>query len=149
MRQGGDHRSAAPVHNMPNYPSAHFGKLAPRLYEMAKMSPSDMGIVQCYENFTGGVLMSLIEHGMVKPEEANDFLTKENLIVEGGKMPLNTSGGNLAECYMHGLELVIESVRQIRGTAINQVKKNDAAIIMGGPMVTPVSSLILGSEATL
>jgi len=85
----------------------------------------------------------------VKAEEANDFLVKENLIIEGGKMPLNTSGGNLAECYMHGLELVIESVRQIRGTAINQVKNNDAAIIVGGPMVTPVSSLILGSEATL
>jgi acetyl-CoA acetyltransferase len=147
--QGADHRSAAPVHNMPNYPSSHFGKLAPRMYAMAKMAPSDMGIVQCYENFTGGVLMSLIEHGLVQPEQANDFLTMENLIVEGGKMPLNTSGGNLAECYMHGLELVIEAVRQIRGTAINQVKKNDAAIVMGGPMVTPVSSLILGSEATL
>ena len=147
--QGGDHRSAAPVHNMPGYPSSHFGQLAPRMYAMAKMSPSDMGIVQCYENFTGGVLMSLIEHGMVKPEEANEFLVKDNLIVEGGKMPLNTSGGNLAECYMHGLELVLESVRQIRGTAINQVARNDAAIVMGGPMVTPVSSLILGSEATL
>jgi len=108
-----------------------------------------MGIVQCYENFTGGVLMSLVEHGLVKAEEANDFLIEENLIAPSGKMPLNTSGGNLAECYMHGLELVIEAVRQIRGTAINQVKKNDAAIIIGGPMVTPVSSIILGSEATL
>ena len=147
--QGCDHRSAAPVHNMPNYPSSHFRQIAPRMYEMAKMGPQDMGIVQCYENFTGGVLMSLIEHGLVKAEEANEFLVKENLIVEGGRMPLNTSGGNLAECYMHGLELVIEAVRQIRGTAINQVKKNDAAIIIGGPMVTPVSSLILGSEATL
>ena len=60
-----------------------------------------------------------------------------------------TSGGNLAECYMHGLELVHESVRQIRGVAINQSQKHDTAIIMGGPMVTPVSSIILGSEATL
>ncbi|MBN8926875.1 MAG: acetyl-CoA acetyltransferase [Rhodospirillales bacterium 69-11] len=147
--QGSDHRSAAPVHNMPNYPSSHFNQLAPRMYEMAKLGPSDMGIVQCYENFTGGVLMSLVEHGLVKAEEANEVLTPENLFVESGKMPLNTSGGNLAECYMHGLELVIEAVRQIRGTAINQVKRNDAAIVIGGPMVTPVSSLILGSEATL
>ena len=147
--QGSDHRSAAPVHNMPNYQSSHFAKLAPRLYDMAKLGPADMGIVQCYENFTGGVLMSLVEHGLVKAEEANEFLIPENLLAPSGKMPLNTSGGNLAECYMHGLELVIESVRQIRGTAINQVPRNDAAIIMGGPMVTPVSSLILGSEATL
>ena len=147
--QGCDHRSAAPVHNMPNYPSSHFTKIAPRLYNMAKLGPKDMGIVQCYENFTGGVLMSLVEHGLVKAEEANDFLVKDNLIAPNGVMPLNTSGGNLAECYMHGLELVIEAVRQIRGTAINQVKNKDAAIIMGGPMVTPVSSIILGSGAAL
>ena len=147
--QGCDHRSAAPVHNMPNYPSSHFAKIAPRLYDMAKLKPADIGIVQCYENFTGGVLMSLVEHGLVAAEDANEVLVKDNLLAPTGKMPLNTSGGNLAECYMHGLELVIESVRQIRGTAINQVPRNDTAIIMGGPMVTPVSSIILGSEATL
>jgi acetyl-CoA acetyltransferase len=147
--QGCDHRSAAPVHNMPNYPSSHFRQIAPRLYDMAKLKPSDIGIVQCYENFTGGVLMSLVEHGLVRAEEANDFLVKDNLIAPNGGMPLNTSGGNLAECYMHGLELVIEAVRQIRGTAINQVRRNDTAIIIGGPMVTPVSSIILGSEAAL
>jgi acetyl-CoA acetyltransferase len=147
--QGADHRSAAPVHNMPDYPGSHFRQIAPRMYAMARLGPADMGIVQCYENFTGGVLMSLIEHDLVKAEQANDFLTLDNLLAPHGAMPLNTSGGNLAECYMHGLELVIEAVRQIRGTAINQVKRNDAAIVIGGPMVTPVSSLILGSEATL
>ena len=147
--QGCDSRSAAPAHNMPNYASSHFGQLAPRLYHMAKLAPADMGIVQCYENFTGGVLMSLVEHGLVKAEEANEVLVKDNLIAPRGRMPLNTSGGNLAECYMHGLELVHEAVRQIRGVAINQAIHNDAALIMGGPMVTPVSSLILGSEAAL
>ncbi|MCX7384342.1 MAG: acetyl-CoA acetyltransferase [Alphaproteobacteria bacterium] len=147
--QGADHRSAAPVHNMPDYPGSHFRSLAPRLYAMAKLAPADIGIVQCYENFTGGVLMSLVEHGLVAADAANEVLVKDNLIAPNGGMPLNTSGGNLAECYMHGLELVIESVRQMRGTAINQVKRNEAAIIIGGPMVTPVSSLILGSEATL
>jgi hypothetical protein len=147
--QGCDHRSAAPVHNMPGYPSSHFRSLAPHLYEMAKLGPADIGVVQCYENFTGGVLMSLVEHGLVKAEEANEVLVKDNLIVPNGRMPLNTSGGNLAECYMHGLELVIEAVHQIRGDAINQIERNDTAIVIGGPMVTPVSSLILGSEAAL
>ena len=78
--QGCDHRSAAPVHNMPNYSSSHFRQLAPRLYDMAKLQPADMGIVQCYENFTGGVLMSLVEHGLVHAEEANEFLVPENLL---------------------------------------------------------------------
>jgi acetyl-CoA acetyltransferase len=147
--QGCDHRSAAPVHDMPNYATSHFNALAPHLYRMAKLGPADMQIVQCYENFTGGVLMSLVEHGLVKAEEANDVLVKENLIAPDGRIPLNTSGGNIAECYMHGLELVVEAVHQIRGDAVNQLKKNDTAIVIGGPMVTPVSSLILGSEATL
>ena len=147
--QGSDHRSAAPVHNMPNYPSSNFGTIADRMYKMAKLGPQDIGIVQCYENFTGGVLMSLVEHGLVAADKANEILVPDNLRAPDGGMPLNTSGGNLAECYMHGLELVIEAVRQIRGTAINQVRRNDTAIVIGGPMVTPVSSLILGSEAAL
>ena len=64
-------------------------------------------------------------------------------------VPLNTSGGNLAECYMHGLEMVNEAVRQLRGTANNQVPDANVVAVLGGPMVTPVSSLVLGTEATL
>ena len=146
---GAAHRAAASPHNAPDYASANFTTVAPDLYRMAGLQPADVGVVQAYENFTGGVLMALAEHGFFRPDEANAFLHKDNLIAPDGALPLNTSGGILAECYMHGLELVIEAVRQIRGTAINQVKKNDAAIIIGGPMVTPVSSIILGSEATL
>jgi len=100
-------------------------------------------------SFTGGVVMALAEHGFFKPEEANDFLTVDNLIAPAGKLPLNASGGNLAECYMHGFELVIEAVRQIRGQSVNPVKRNDVGLVIGGPMVTPASNLLLGSGATL
>jgi acetyl-CoA acetyltransferase len=123
--------------------------VAPNLYAMAKVGPRDVGVLQCYENFTGGVLMSMVEHGFFKPEEANEFLRLENLLSPSGKLPLNTSGGNLAECYMHGLEMVNEAVRQIRGTSPNQAPRTDVALVVGGPMVWPVSSLILGSEAAL
>jgi len=98
--------------------------------------------------------MSLTEHGYFKPEEANDFLRLENLLAPtsgkaGGKLPMNTSGGNLAECYMHGLELQIEAVRQLRGTSPNQVPGAHVAGVIAGPMVTPVSTMILGSAETL
>jgi acetyl-CoA acetyltransferase len=147
--QGGHHRSAAPVHNAPDYASAHFPTVARNLWDMAKLGPKDVDVLQAYENFTGGVLLGMIEHGMVRPEEANDFLVPENLRWDSGRLPLNTSGGNLAECYMHGLEMVNEAVRQLRGDACNQVRDPQVAMVIGGPMVTPVSSLILGTEATL
>ena len=94
-------------------------------------------------------MIALAEHGFFKPEEANDFLTFENLIAPSGRLPLNTSGGNLAECYMHGFELVLEAVRQVRGASTSQARRSDVAMVIGGPMVSPASDLILGSEATL
>jgi len=146
---GSGHRAAATAHNSPLYATASFETVAPDLYRMAGVGPSDVGVVQAYENFTGGVVMALAEHGFFKPDEANDFLTFDNLIAPSGRLPLNTSGGNLAECYMHGFELVLEAVRQVRGTSSNQARRNDVAMVIGGPMVSPASNLILGSDATL
>ena len=146
---GSGHRAAATAHNAPLYATANFDTVAPDLYRMAGVGPSDVGVVQAYENFTGGVVMALAEHGFFRPEKANDFLTFDNLIAPSGRLPLNTSGGNLAECYMHGFELVLEAVRQVRGASASQARRNDIALVIGGPMVTPASNLILGSEATL
>ncbi len=123
--------------------------MARDLYDMARVTPADVGVVQSYENFTGGVVMALAEHGFFKPEEANDFLTLENLTAPKGRLPLNTSGGNLAECYMHGFELVLEAVRQVRGTSTSQAPRHDVALVVGGPMVAPASNLMFGSEAVL
>ena len=146
---GSHHRAGAPVHNAPDYATSAFKTVAPRLYEMAGLAPSDVDVLQCYENFTGGVLMSMVEHGFCEPDSCNEFFVKENLLAPNGKLPTNTSGGNLAECYMHGLGLNIEAVRQIRGVSTNQVADANVALVASGPMVTPVSSCVFGSEATL
>jgi acetyl-CoA acetyltransferase len=149
VAQGSEYRNAARGHNAPTYASSSFTTVAPHLWEMAGLGPKDVHVVQSYENFTGGVLMSLVEHGFFAPEEANDFLTPENLIAPGGRLPLNTSGGNLAECYMHGLELQIEAVRQLRGESTSQVPGARVGLVISGPMVTPVSSMLVGTGETL
>lgn len=146
---GSGFRAGADPHNSPDYPSANFGTLAPDLYRMAGVRPDDIGVVQSYENFTGGVLMALVEHGLVNVQDINQFFTLDNLTAPAGRLPLNTSGGNLAECYVHGLELVIEAVRQVRGTSTCQADRSDIALVIGGPMVTPASNLLLGSETVL
>lgn len=149
MASGSDHRSFANPVNAPRYASASFVGVAQDLYRMARLAPGDIASVQAYENFTGGVVMALAEHGFFKPEEANDFMQLENLIAPGGRLPLNTSGGNLAEGYIHGFGLVLEAARQIRGSSTAQAARRDTALVIGGPLISPVSSLILGSEATL
>ena len=141
--QGSDFRQAALAHNAPDYATSNFKTVAPRLYAMAGVNPQDVDVCQSYENFTGGVMMSLVEHGFCEPDECEEFMTFDNLTAPSGKLPLNTSGGNLAECYMHGLELVVEAVRQVRGESPNQVPNVEVSMVCSGPMVQPVSDLIL------
>ena len=141
--QGSGYRHGAAAHNAPDYGSSNFKTVAHNLYSMAGVGPEDVDVAQVYENFTGGVMMSIVEHGFVAPEDVNDFFTLENFTAPDGKLPLNTSGGNLAECYMHGLELIIEAVRQVRGSSPNQVPDAKVSLVASGPMVQPVSDLIV------
>jgi hypothetical protein len=136
------------AHNSPSYASANFETVAEDLYRMAGLGPADVGVVQSYENFTGGVFMALAEHRFFSPRSER-LSHLENLIAPSGRLPLNTSGGNLAECYMHGFELVLEAVRQVRGTSSNQAARSDVALVIEGPMVAPVSNLLLGSGDVL
>ncbi len=147
--QGSEYRAGAGVHNNPDYATSSFKTLAPRLYAMAGVQPSDVDVVQSYENFTGGVVMSLIEHGFCSYESANEALAFENLIAPDGGLPINTSGGNLAECYMHGLELIVEAVRQVRGSSPNPVTDAEVSLVSSGPMVSNATNLIVGAESTL
>jgi acetyl-CoA acetyltransferase len=147
--QGAGYRESASVHNPPHYASACFEDVAPRLYEMAQVKPSDVDVTQAYENFTGGVVMALIEHGLCTYESANEVLRFDNLIAPTGSVPINTSGGNLAECYVHGFELQIEAVRQLRGESSNQVRDAKVGLVISGPMVTPATDLLFGTAEAL
>jgi acetyl-CoA acetyltransferase len=141
--QGAPHRAAAAAENSPDYASSHFRTLAPRLYQMAEISPADVDVVQIYEHFSGAVPISLVEHGFCEPDGVMELCRLENFIAPRGRLPLNTSGGNIAECYMHGLELVNEAVRQCRGSSTAQVPDAKIALVASGPMVSPVSDLIV------
>ena len=103
-----------------------------------------------YENFSGPAVASLVDLGLCPPgADAGSFMTLPNLIAPTGTLPVNTAGGNLAEGFVHGVGLVLEAVRQIRGTSANQVPGADISLLLGGPVAPLVSATVFGSAASL
>ena len=50
-----------------------------------------------------------------------------------GKLPINTSGGHLSEGYIHGVNHILEGVRQIRGTSTSQVRGAEVCLVTSAP----------------
>lgn len=113
-------------------------------FTMAGMTPKDIDVAQLYDCFTIAVMMTLEDYGFAKKGEGGRFVEDGNIELGGG-LPVNTSGGLLSESGMPGMQLVIEGVRQVRGTSVNQVPGAGTAIVsnQGGIMHTH-STLILG-----
>ena len=131
------------------YSSSGFGSVAKRLWSESGYGPEDVDVVQVYENMTGPGVAALIDHGFCTAETAGEVLTFDNLIAPNGGLPVNTSGGNLAEGFIHGMGLVPEAVRQIRGTSCNQIPGAKLSLMTGGPADMLLSSALFGSEDTL
>jgi acetyl-CoA acetyltransferase len=89
--------------------------VGPRIFDMAGVKHEDIDVTGCYDAFTYTVLLQLEDYGWCKKGEGKDYV-KSGAINLGGKFPNNTSGGHLCEAYTHGMNMVIENVRQLRGT---------------------------------
>ncbi|OLL75961.1 3-ketoacyl-CoA thiolase [Pseudonocardia sp. Ae168_Ps1] len=131
------------------YWSAGFQGVADRLWRETGYGPGDVDVAQIYENMTGMGVSALIEHGFCTLEGAGEFVTVDNLVAPTGTLPVNTSGGNLAEGFVHGMSLVGEAVRQIRGTSCNQVPDATLSLMTGGPGDPVVSTALLAGSAAL
>jgi acetyl-CoA acetyltransferase len=101
------------------------------LWRQSGLSPEDIDVVMIYENFSPVVLMTLEGYGFCKPGEAKDFI-RSGEIELGGALPVNTNGGLLGEGYIHGMNNITEAVRQVRGTAANQVPNAENVLVTVG-----------------
>ena len=119
------------------------GVVGNELWRQSGLGPDDIATAVLYDHFTPYVLMQLEELGFCKPGEARDFIA-DGAIELGGRLPLNTHGGQLGEAYIHGMNGIAEAVRQVRGTSVNQVDGVAHVLVTAGTGV-PTSGLILSA----
>jgi acetyl-CoA acetyltransferase len=120
------------------------GLVADQLWAQSGIGPEDVQTAVIYDHFTPFVLQQLEEFGFCKRGEAKDFIA-DGAIELGGRLPVNTHGGQLGEAYLHGMNGIAEAVRQIRRTAVNQVRDVDNVLVTAGTGV-PTSGLVLSAD---
>jgi acetyl-CoA acetyltransferase len=118
------------------------GVVGGQLWAQAGTGPGDVRTAVLYDHFTPYVLMQLEELGFCPRGEARHFIAG-GAIELGGRLPVNTHGGQLGEAYIHGMNGITEAVRQVRGTAVSQVPGDGPVLVTAGTGV-PTSGLILG-----
>lgn len=112
-----------------------------QLWEMSGLRPSDIQAAMLYDHFAPYVIRQIEALGFCEVGHGSEFV-RDGAIEIGGRLPVNPHGGNLAEGYVHGLNAVAEGVRQICGTAANQVPGIEHVLVTGGP-IGATSGLIL------
>ena len=86
------------------------------LWPNAGVGPEDIDAVGAYDAFTFTSMLQLEDYGFCKKGEGGEYVSS-GITRLGGKRPQNTSGGHLCEGYTHGMNMVIENVRQLRHDA--------------------------------
>jgi len=112
------------------------------LYPLAELEPKDIDVAEIYDPFTPMVLMQLEAYGFAEHGKSPALFHEGKLELDG-ETPMNTHGGHLGEGYLHGFGHIVEAVRQIRGTAVNQVPNVKTCLVTSGVGV-PTSAMVLG-----
>jgi acetyl-CoA acetyltransferase len=126
-----------------HYATGGGSSVARRLWERAGVGPADVDVAQLYDHFSGLVLLALEDFGFCAPGEGGPFAASGALAWPDGSLPANTHGGSLSEAYVHGLNHVVEGVRQLRGTSTCPIGGAEVCLVTSAAGV-PTSALALG-----
>jgi acetyl-CoA acetyltransferase len=83
------------------------------LWRNAGVGPEEIDLTGSYDAFTFTTMLQLEDYGFCKKGDGGHYVS-DGTIKLGGKRPNNTSGGHLCEGYTHGVNMVVENVRQLR-----------------------------------
>jgi len=83
------------------------------LWPNSGVGPEEVDVTGSYDAFTFTTLLQLEDYGFCQKGEGGQYVS-DGTIGLGGRRPNNTSGWHLCEGYTHGMNMVIENVRQLR-----------------------------------
>jgi acetyl-CoA acetyltransferase len=118
---------------------------ARRLWANADVTVADVHVAQLYDAFSPLIPLSLEGYGFCERGEGGPFTDNGNIEWPDGRLPVNTSGGGMSEAYVHGFNLILEGVRQIRGTSTSQVAGAQVSLVTSGEGV-PTSAILFTGD---
>lgn len=124
-------RIAYDVYRRPEDILAAKEALVADVVRQAGIHPRETDLALIYDAFSPAVFTALEGFDICGLGEAKHFIAAGETGI-AGSMPVNPNGGLIGEAYMHGLNNIIEAVRQVRGEAANQVVGARTALVTGG-----------------
>jgi acetyl-CoA acetyltransferase len=118
----------------------------PAALEMAGVRLDEVDVLELYDCYTFTVLITLEDYGLCGKGEGGPFAAS-GVLGPGGKLRVNTGGGQLSGYYMWGMTPLSEAVIQARGQAgERQAEAHDIVLVSGnGGVLDHHSTLVLGS----
>jgi len=120
----------------PDYPKMASVDAAAEMWAGTDLRPDDVDLAELYDGFTFIVLAWLEALGFCADGEAGPFVADPGSIALGGRLPLNTYGGQLSAGRLHGYWIVHEACLQLQHRAgERQVRDAEVAVagVGGGP----------------
>jgi len=111
----GQHNPSRDIQHAADMPDHTGAKISGEMaLKMAGITLEDIDACEIYDCFTYTVEITLQDYGFFGPGDGEDWF-RDGTIAPGGRMPINTSGGQLAEAYFMGLTQLTEGAMQIMG----------------------------------
>jgi acetyl-CoA acetyltransferase len=119
----------------------------PAALAMAGLSLADVDIFELYDCYTFTVLLTVEDYGLCGKGEGGPFLAS-GVLGPGGKLAVNTGGGQLSGYYLWGMSPLSEALIQARGQAgARQVDAHDVVMVSGnGGIFDHHATLVLATQ---
>lgn len=121
----------------------------PAALAMAGVSLEEVDVAELYDCYTFTVVVTLEDYGFCPKGEGGPFVAS-GVLGPGGRLALNTGGGQLSSYYLWGMTPLSEAVIQARGAGgARQAPHHDTVLVSGnGGVLDHHATLVLGGPGS-